>query len=238
LGYAGPIGLQGYGIKMESRELLKRSMNAWRELQRRVAEDEQQTRDEVAALFRIPDLSPSLTAEEVRIAFPPPDKTVEELASSLSYDGAVSLNKTRNTLGLKLPTVTKLTLYSLLPYSEKIDLKYADLPRFHHYPILGEVTISEPDEANRWVSFLRDQILPGGLFDCGFMPRHGFRLSTSKGDIDILMCYSCDQLATFGLGEIEPGLNPVFSRKTMELLNRLFDKLHIPRDIPENKQAK
>lgn len=32
-GYRGPIGFQGYGIKLESRELLTRTMRAWREMQ-------------------------------------------------------------------------------------------------------------------------------------------------------------------------------------------------------------
>ena len=37
LGYEGPIGLQGYGIKGDPYENLKRSMDAWRELSKRVA---------------------------------------------------------------------------------------------------------------------------------------------------------------------------------------------------------
>jgi len=37
LGYTGPIGLQGYGIKGDAHENLKRSMNAWRALSQSVA---------------------------------------------------------------------------------------------------------------------------------------------------------------------------------------------------------
>ena len=37
LGYAGPIGLQGYGIKGDAYDNLKRSMEAWRKLSTRVA---------------------------------------------------------------------------------------------------------------------------------------------------------------------------------------------------------
>ena len=40
LGYTGPIGLQGYGIKTDARENLKRSMQAWRSLSERMAADE------------------------------------------------------------------------------------------------------------------------------------------------------------------------------------------------------
>ena len=32
LGYAGPIGLQGYAVKGDSKENLKRSIQAWRKL--------------------------------------------------------------------------------------------------------------------------------------------------------------------------------------------------------------
>jgi len=35
-GYTGPIGLQGYGIKGDAYENLKRSMNAWRQLSKRI----------------------------------------------------------------------------------------------------------------------------------------------------------------------------------------------------------
>ena len=37
LGYTGPIGFQGYGIKGDPYENLKRSMDAWRDLSKRVA---------------------------------------------------------------------------------------------------------------------------------------------------------------------------------------------------------
>ena len=39
LGYTGPIGLQGYGIKGDARDNLTRSMNAWRKLQQRMSEE-------------------------------------------------------------------------------------------------------------------------------------------------------------------------------------------------------
>jgi hypothetical protein len=40
LGYTGPIGLQGYGIKTDARENLKQSMQAWHKLSERIAADE------------------------------------------------------------------------------------------------------------------------------------------------------------------------------------------------------
>jgi sugar phosphate isomerase/epimerase len=39
LGYTGPIGLQGYGLKGDAYENLKRSMEGWRKLSAKVAAD-------------------------------------------------------------------------------------------------------------------------------------------------------------------------------------------------------
>ena len=48
LGYTGPVGLQHYGIKGDARENLKRSMNAWRQFQQRMAaEKNRATSDEL-----------------------------------------------------------------------------------------------------------------------------------------------------------------------------------------------
>jgi len=38
LGYAGPIGFQGYGIKGDAHDNLKRTMEAWRRLSAKAAE--------------------------------------------------------------------------------------------------------------------------------------------------------------------------------------------------------
>jgi hypothetical protein len=144
-GYRGPIGLQGYGIKMEPRQLLKQSMDGWRELQSKVKAAEQATADEIAAMLRMPDLSPSLSTEELRSSFPPAEKTAEEIASTLSAEAAVNISKARSTLGSKLPTVSRVTLYSLLPEAGRItDPKYssrteelAKLPAFTNIQCSG-----------------------------------------------------------------------------------------------------
>jgi len=40
LGYTGPVGLQGFGIKGDAYENLKRSMNAWRQLSKQLKKDD------------------------------------------------------------------------------------------------------------------------------------------------------------------------------------------------------
>lgn len=197
-----------------------------------------------SSLLKAPDLSPQLTHEEVAKEFIPWVEKMQKVASRLKPEqqeaAVASFSEARTALGSKLPTVTHLALYSLFPIDASHIRQYepsrADelekLPRFHDYPILGEIKIDDASQANRWVSFLRDQIIPGGYLACDFKPRHGFRLTTSNGNIDILMCFSCNQLALFGSSKLDTEFNPVFSQGAEAQLNQLFDKLKIRRDIP------
>ena len=193
-----------------------------------------------SSLLKVPDLSPLLTADEVSKEFTPWTEIVKKVAAAVKPDYAAPFTEARAALGSKLPQVTGITLYSLFPIDapnlKQFEPKRADelekLPKFRDFPIFGHVKIDDSAQANRWVDFLRDQILPGDFFACEFMPRHGFRLSTVNGDIDILMCYSCDQLSYFGSSKLEQKNNPVFSLATKVQLNQLFDKLKIKRDEP------
>lgn len=158
-----------------------------------------------SSLLRVPNLAPQLTKEEVSKEFTLWEERVKKVATGWKPEFSAKFSGARNALGPKLPKVTGITLYSLFPLDgpniRPNDPKRADelekLPRFHGFPILGQLSIADAAQANQWVDFLRDQIIPGGNFACDFMPRHGFRLSTPAGDVDILMCYSCDQLTFF-----------------------------------------
>lgn len=193
-----------------------------------------------SSLIRVPNLAPQLTKEEVSKEFTPWTERVNKVAAGWKPEFSAEFSGARNELGPKLPKVTRITLYSLFPLDapniRSNDPKRADelekLPRFHDFPILGQLSIDDSSQANQWVDFLRDQIIPGGFFACDFMPRHGFRLSTPAGDVDILMCYSCDQLSFFGGSKLDHKHNTVFSPSTKVLLNKLFDKLKIKRDEP------
>lgn len=193
-----------------------------------------------ASLLRVPDLSPQLTSDEVSKEFTPWAERVKKVALGVKPDFAAIFSTVRTGLGTKLPQVKGIILYSLFPTDvpnlRQDEVGRADelekLPKFHDFPILGQLNIDDAAQANRWLDFLRDQILPGGFFACDFMPRHGFRLKTADGDIDILMCYSGDQLAYFGPTKLDSEHNPVFSSATMAQINQLFDKLKIQRDIP------
>lgn len=197
---------------------------------------------DVSFLLRVPDLSPSLTDAESRARFDPWMERVKKVMKGVSADFAGLYAGARGALAPRLPQVTKMTLYSLYPrdsgnlakHLEKGEERIKKLPLFHDYPILGLVVLDNAEEAQHWTDFLRDQIVPGGEFACDFMPRHGFRLSTAQGEVDILMCFSCDQLVLFDGKTFDPEFNPVFSPVVKDLLNQLFDKHKIERDVPRN----
>jgi hypothetical protein len=137
-----------------------------------------------AALWRFPDLSPQLTHDEVSKEFTPWAKRVKKVALGVKPDFAAIFSTARTRLGTKLPQVKGITLYSLFPTDvpnlRQDEAGRADelekLPRFHDFPILGQLNIDDAAQANRWVDFLRDQILPGGFFACDFMHGMGFVL--------------------------------------------------------------
>ena len=209
---------------------------------------------DIAMLLRVPNLAPSLTVEEVAQALTPFQdhvrKVLEEQKDNKRQieDLAVSFAAARKVLRPRVPKVTKITFYSLLPveasnlgkpgYKDYNAARVAELkklPRFHEYPVLGSITIADADEANRWADFMRDQVWRGADLLCDFAPRHGFRFSTPKGDIDMLMCFTCDQLAIMGGDRLDNKNNPVFSRSVQVLINQLLDKRKIERDDPDMK---
>ncbi len=197
----------------------------------------------LAPLIRIPDLAPSLTQKEVAKPFGkwingisglPPDHYILKHAPAA-----------KTALAPKLPRVAKITLYSLVPspadhmeswgYKRSRIEQFRKLERFCGYPVLGQVTLTDPDEANRWVGFFRDQTICREKTLCDFVPRHGFRLTSEKGrETDLLMCFACSRLIVRDEKKFSPkGLPhfgaPTFSTAVQSQLNLLFDKLKIKR---------
>ena len=201
-----------------------------------------------ASLLKVPDLSPLLTDEEVSKGFTPMVERMRKAIPELEQDTEVVTAHigAQKALGELIPQVSGVTLYSLFPLDGPLSPmmnsskypKWTDeiekLDRFHGYPILGQLRIEDAEQANHWVSFFRDQIVNGGSIAC-FAPRHGFRLSTPNGDVDILMCYQCQNLTIIGTSKLDYTHRPIFSSITGTLLNQLFDKLDIKRDKPPKK---
>lgn len=187
-----------------------------------------------------PDLSPSLTKEEVAIKFDDWKTTITKISKGWPEDLLKTMHEARKSLAPQIPKAHKITLYSLVPvdgpnlwnaYKQKAE-EYKKLPKFHGYPILGSTTISG-DEANRWCVFMREQIVSGAYLACDFEPRHGIKFHTENGEVDILMCFKCDQLALIPREKQELEHNAVLSDAVRGQLDQVFDKLRIKRDEPK-----
>lgn len=201
--------------------------------------------DQVRPFVRVPDLAPSLTNEEIRVFFGQWVAKVNRVGVGLDQKQLALFERARRELSEVLPKATEITFYSLIPvpatepvFKEAYPQRHEallKLDRFHECPILGSVTIDGADEVARWLSFLKDQIMPGDITFCDFMPRHGFRIKAGKKHVDILMCFQCDQLSLPEMLDVELNSRPVFSPAVRDVMNALFDKKKIERDKPKKE---
>lgn len=197
----------------------------------------------VGLLTRVPDLAPSLTKEEVAKDFGPWSEKVATVLPGWGMDHLISFSRAHRALSHRILTVTKIVLYSLVPaqgdwlrqnYPERVQ-EYEKLPKFHGYPVLGSVNIEADGEASRWGEFLRSQILPGAYTACDFVPRHAVRFVLPEGQVDILICFRCSELAIPGAIGLEGTVSPSFSPVVEQLMNRLLDKNKVERDKPQKQ---
>lgn len=199
--------------------------------------------DQVRSFVRVPELTPSLTNEETGASFSQWIERVNKVGNGLDQRQLNLFERARKELSDILPKATEITFYSLIPipatesvFKEAYPQRYEallKLNRFHDCPILGAVTIKRGDEVERWMSFLIDQIMPGDITFCDFMPRHGFRITAGKKNVDLLMCFQCDQLSLPTMPNVELNSRPVFTPAVRDVLNALFDKNKIERDKPK-----
>jgi hypothetical protein len=199
----------------------------------------------VGLLTRVPDLTPSLTKEEVEQDFKPWADRVGLVTAGWGMHQLIDFSQAHRVLSPKIPKVTKMVLYSLVPaegewvqklYPERA-AAFGVLPKFHGYPVLGTVAIEADGEAVRWGDFLRSQIIPGAFFACDFRPRHGLRFVLPDGEIDMLICFECSGLAIYGAVAPQSKVNPFPSPVVESLMNRLLDKHKVERDDPKKKKA-
>ena len=85
---------------------------------------------------------------------------------------------------------------------------------------------------------MRSQVLQGDFSSCEFRPRHGLRFVLPDGEMDMLICFQCNQVAVPGAvippGRVAPSLSPVAGK----LMNRLLDKHKVERDEPKKRASK
>ncbi|HSI62247.1 MAG TPA: hypothetical protein VLE43_03990 [Candidatus Saccharimonadia bacterium] len=208
--------------------------------------------DPMNRLAMVPDLAPQLTTEEVSIAGTEWRKTLERIKGATDVDGAFAEGTSLawKLLSPELDGATKVTLYSIHPgewilgKEDKLREELPTLPQFQKHPVLGSITLDQPSDVAKWTAFLQGQIMPGNVSQCLFQPRHGFRFSTPRGDVDLLMCFACGDM-TVDEGTIKRaqpklranvpspqrvGYSPSLTPLVRDVVNALFDKQGIRRD--------
>ncbi len=205
---------------------------------------------DISPLIRRPDLSPSLTREEVDKHFVPWVKIIQKMAATVKPEYAEALHDVHHILRPSIPKVSSITLYSLIPFKREIFEKAVKhttslaviqankdvlaLPEFDGYPVLSSIDIPSSDEANRWTNLIRDQLFSnyGGMSACDFMPRHAIRFVPEKGGqpVDLTVCFECKQMYINTKPKMDRRLQPILSDLVAALIDDLFDKQKKPRD--------
>jgi hypothetical protein len=104
---------------------------------------------------------------------------------------------------------------------------------FHYWPILGRVTVTDPDQ----IEALRTPLLqdltarnPNDAIAMCFNPRHGLIISTAQSSLEVVVCYECRGTKLFvGEKQLE-GVQPTGAAE--HDLNALIDSAGIDRWTP------
>jgi hypothetical protein len=213
--------------------------------------------DPMRRLATVPDLAPQLTKEEVSAASAEWNSLLVKIKSTSEPDDAFLQGTSRawKLLSSELANATKVTLYSIHPgegaLDDRMKAELAAMPQFQRYPVLGDISLERPEDVKKWNTFLQGQIMSGDRSLCMFEPRHGFRFSTPRGDVDLLMCFACGDMEVDERtkGRLLPkvrakvplpkavGYSPRLTPLIRDVVNALFDKQGIRRHREEKHQV-
>ena len=100
--------------------------------------------------------------------------------------------------------------------------------RFHEWPVLGTVAVTDPRTLSRVTAALQVQQAVG-LTTC-FWPRHGIRMNLRGQPLDLVICFECLQVQAHhgvrDLGVFQP------AHAAEALLNGLLDQASVKRAPP------
>ena len=76
--------------------------------------------------------------------------------------------------------------------------------KFHEYPVLGKITITEANQRQQLINALNDSIdsSDGSVAAC-FIPRHGLRLTEGTDITDYVICFQCHQIKIHSNGKVD-----------------------------------
>ena len=151
---------------------------------------------------------------------PPNRPSLEELKRNLLRDNKTAAKNLRAVDVSKAQVI----LYSLNPKGNE-DFQPNTSTVFHGFPILGQAEIIDARDKAAMLTALASGIEKSdGTVAACFDPRHGLRVTTPSGELDLSICFECLQVYTF------PGAQRVTTtRKPSKSYNSLLEKYHLPR---------
>lgn len=98
--------------------------------------------------------------------------------------------------------------------------------RFHNYPVLGRTEIKDPKRRNELLTALYKGVrkIRNGIPAC-FEPRHGIIATRGTNQVELLICFECEQIAEYTDGNHSWSL---MDKKPRELFNRTLTEAGVP----------
>jgi hypothetical protein len=108
----------------------------------------------------------------------------------------------------------------------KAEPKQDTRERFHNYPILGRTEIKDPKRRNELLCALYKGVrkIRRGIPDC-FEPRHGIIATRGTNQVELVICFECEQIAEYADGNHAWSL---MSKEPRELFNRTLTEAGVP----------
>ena len=98
--------------------------------------------------------------------------------------------------------------------------------RFHDYPVLGSLTITNPKQKSELLAALYKGVMDsdGSVASC-FNPRHGFKATAGTNWIDLVICFECSYMEEYGSAS---GGGATTTKSPTEIFNRALREAAIP----------
>ena len=124
-----------------------------------------------------------------------------------------------------LDAAPKITLFSL--YSRGLQTEYDELgPHpFHGFKVLGQTELRGQDKRQLLAHFY-DAVAQRNKFRAAcFAPHHGLRVQRNGKTVDLVICFTCGQFETHGLG---PKTNAIIAKEGRAYFDAVLRQAKVP----------
>jgi hypothetical protein len=108
--------------------------------------------------------------------------------------------------------------------------KPTDKEFLYHFPVLGRVSITDPELRRRVVAAVKhdldDSSDPEGHL-C-FFPRHVLRVVKGGRTIDLVICFQCNSYRVYADGKPASDKSPPVGKSSQDLLNKILADAGVP----------